>query len=259
MPIHPTAIVHRQAEIDPSVEVGPFCVIDAAVRIEAGCRLYQHVYVTGWTTIGENTVLHPNAIVGHEPQDIKYTGERSYCTIGSNCIIRENVTIHRGTDPESSTVVGNDCFLLAGAHVAHNCTLGESVTLINNVLLAGHVTLGSRSVLSGGVGVHQFVRIGELAMISGKATVVRDVVPFALVERDGRIAGVNSVGLRRAGLDAREVTELKEIFRLLFGGKGDFARASAQVRDTASGPAAKRLAQFLAAESKRGFAGRTRE
>lgn len=255
--IHPTAIVHPQAELDPSVEVGPFCVIEEHVRVAAGCRLYQGVYLTGWTEIGEGCTLHPGAIVGHAPQDYKYKGERSYVRIGRGTTLREYCTVHRGTMPDSVTAIGEACMLLAGAHVAHNCVLGQRVTMMNNALLAGHVEVSDRATISGGVVVHQFVRIGELAMIAGNARVPMDVAPYALVDVEGRIAGLNRVGLRRAELSREEIRDVQEAYRAIFRG-GSFrdgvAAAAQQVRTDAG----RRLVAFLQADSRRGYAGRAR-
>ena len=215
MPIHPTAIIHPKAELDSTADVGPYCIIEGHVRVASGCRLHQGVYLTGWTQIGEDCELHPGVVVGHEPQDIKYKGERSYCRVGRGTILREYVTIHRGTIPDSETVVGEDCFLLVGSHVGHNCTVGDGVTLINDVLLAGHVEIGNRATIGGGAGIHQFVRIGELAMFAGNARVIQDIVPFALVGPEGRVAGLNRIGLRRAGISRDEVHDIRMAYRLL--------------------------------------------
>ncbi|MFQ5414864.1 MAG: acyl-ACP--UDP-N-acetylglucosamine O-acyltransferase [Phycisphaerae bacterium] len=290
MTVHSTAIIDPAARVHETVDVGAHCVIDAHVQIDAGCRLYHGVFVTGWTHIGAQCVLHPGAIVGHEPQDTHHHGGRSYCRVGPRTIIREYVTIHRGTDPESETVVGEGCFLLGGCHVAHNCRIGDDVTIINNALLAGHVDVGDRAVISGGAVIHQFVRIGAFAMIGGNARVSMDVVPYAMVDVKGRVAGLNTVGLRRAGVPRTEIEELRQAFRNLFGrvhgvgrapGAGDasdapdddrsapgvgggrarslpFSEAIVRVREQVTTPAGRRLAAFLAADTPRGVAGGTR-
>ena len=258
MAIHPSAIVNPKAQLDPTVEVGPFCVIDADVRIDAKCRLINHVYVTGITHIEEGCTIHPGAVVGHEPQDVKFPGERSYCRVGARTIIREHVTIHRGTDPESRTVVGAECFLLAGSHVGHNAALGERVTLINHVMLAGHVTVGDGVTISGGAGVHQFVRIGELAMITGNGRVPMDIVPFAMVDPSGRIAGINRVGLRRGGMSREEVQDIRDAYRVLFESPGGMRRAIEQLGEQIKTSPGRRLLDFLKADSRRGLAGRSR-
>ena len=258
MPIHPTAIVDPHAELDGSVTVGPYCIIEGHVQVGADCRLYHNVYLTGWTRIGADCELHPGVIVGHAPQDTKYKGERSYCRIGRGTILREYVTIHRGTVPESATVVGEDCFLLAGSHVGHNCALGNRVTLINNVLLAGHVTIHEGTTLGGGAAVHQFVRIGELAMVTGNARVRMDVVPFALADVDGRIAGLNRVGLRRAGISREDASSIRDAYRIaLARGLSIEQRIEGLQSEPASPPVA-RIIEFLKAESKRGIAGPAR-
>ncbi len=258
MAIHSTAIVAPEAELDSSVEVGPYCVIDAHVRVGAGCRLYHGVYLTGWTEIGENCEFHPGVIVGHAPQDTKYGGERSYCRIGRGTVLREYVTIHRGTTPESYTLVGEDCFLLGGAHVADNCKVGNRVTLINNVLLGGHVTVEDRVTMGGAAVVHQFTRIGELAMVAGNARAIMDVVPFALLDPTGRVAGLNRIGLRRAGVSREQVQELRAAYRLLFATRLPFREALEQIRSLVKFPPGQRLLRFLDGESQRGLAGRTK-
>ena len=265
MSIHPTAIVDKHAELDSDVEVGPYCVIDAHVRVARGCRLYHNVYLTGWTEIGDDCVLHPGVIVGHEPQDIKYEGQRSFCCVGQRNIIREYATIHRGTIPDSATSVGDDCFLLAGSHIGHNCTVGNHVTMINNALLAGHVTVEDHVTFGGGAGVHQFCRVGKLAMVTGNARVPKDVVPYALLDGEGRVAGLNNVGLRRAGIPRENVLELRKAFHILFGrsSSGD-TRAMAirsrieRLASVARTPEACHLLAFVKAESQRGLAGRSR-
>ena len=258
MAIHPTAIVAPEAELDSSVEVGPYCVIDPQVCVGAGCRLYQGVYLTGWTEIGENCEFHPGVIVGHVPQDTKYGGERSYCRIGRGTVLREYVTIHRGTMPESYTLVGEDCFLLGGSHVAHNCKVGNRVTLINNVLLGGHVTVEDRVTMGGAAVVHQFARIGELAMVAGNARVTMDVIPFGLLDPTGRVAGLNRIGLRRAGVSREQVQELRAAYRLLFAARLPFREALKQTRDLVKFLPGQRLLRFLEGESQRGLAGRTK-
>lgn len=233
-------------------------MIDGDVRIGANCKLYHQVYVTGWTEIGEGCVLHPGVIVGHEPQDTKYKGERSFCRIGQQTILREFVTIHRASGEDLETVVGDRCFLLGGSHVGHNSKVGDDVTLVNNVLLAGHVTVQDRVTMGGAAMAHQFSRIGELAMVSGFAPVHMDIIPFALTDLRGKIAGVNRVGLKRSNLSEDEISEIRESFRTLFRSGMGFGEASVAVVEKVKTPAGKRLADFLGAESKRGIAGSSR-
>lgn len=257
--IHPTAIISPQADLDPTVEVGPYCIVDAHVTVGPNCRLLHHVYLTGWTTIDECCTLHPGVVVGHEPQDLKYKGERSFCRIGARNIFRENVTIHRGTTPESATTVGDDCFLLVGSHVGHNCTLGHRVTMVNNALLAGHVEVGDRVTLGGGACVHQFVRIGRLAMIGGMARVPMDIMPFAMVDARGKVAGINSVGMKRAEIPREDIHEIRRAYRLLFSHAARFREGIDRLRAELATPAGRHLVEFLSAESRRGHAGPSRQ
>ncbi len=259
MSIHPTAIIDPKADIDASVEIGPFSIVDANVRIAAHSRLFQNVYVTGWTEIGESCEVHPGAIVGHVPGDIKYKGARTYCRIGRDTILREYVTVHRGTEPDSATTIGERCFLLAGCHVGHNCTIGNDVTIINDALLAGHVSIGDRTTIGGDVGLHQFVRVGTLAMLAGNANVVMDVLPFALTDLQGKVAGLNRVGLRRAGISREEVIEIREAYRTLFASRLPFRQAVESVIPNMQTPAGQTLAAFLQAPTRRGIAGRPRK
>ncbi|MHC5108258.1 MAG: acyl-ACP--UDP-N-acetylglucosamine O-acyltransferase [Planctomycetota bacterium] len=255
MSIHPTAIIDPRATLGDNVAIGPFCIVDGDVTIGNGCKLVAHVYLTGHTTIGDGSTIHPFTTIGNAPQDLKYDGTRSYCRIGTNCVIRENVTIHRGTQPESETTLGANCFLMVGCHVGHNCCVGDDVTIVNNTLLAGHVEVADRTILSGNSVVHQFCRIGELAMLQGTAGVGRDIVPFAVVDRMGRVSGLNSVGLRRASVPREEILELREAFRELFGKRGTFSSGVESIKASAQSPSAKKLVEFLQGDSKRGFAG----
>lgn len=251
MPIHPTAIVDREAEIDPSVEVGPYAVIDGPVRIAANVRIYPHAYLCGWTRIAEGCEIHMGAVVGHVPQDSAFTGERSYCEIGPNTVIREYATVHRGTKPESKTLVGSDCLLGALSHVAHNCVVGDRVTMINGTLLAGHVHIGSGAFLSGNVGIHQFVHVGELVMISGGAALVGDTPPFLLVHGRGHVSGINRVGLLRAEFAPEEIEEIRQAYKTLYRSGKPFPQSIANLDQTLVTPAGRRMVEFLKADHKR--------
>jgi len=214
--IHPTAVIDPRAEIDGEVEIGPYVVIDGPVKIKRRTRVMAHAYITGWTEVGEGNEIHPGAVLGDAPQDLAYRGEESYLRIGDRNIFREHVQLHRGTAPASSTVIGNDNFLMAGSHVAHNCKLGDHVVLANGALLGGYVEVGDRAFISGHCVVHQFVRVGELSLMRGLSGVSKDVPPYSIVDWQHRVRGVNSVGLKRAGFDERRIREIKEAFRLLF-------------------------------------------
>lgn len=217
MAIHPTAIVDRTAEIDPSCEVGPHAFIDKEVKLGRNVKIYQNAYITGKTVIGEGSVIHMNTVIGHLPQDISFDPEtESSVSIGKNNVIRENVQIHRATKPGSSTVLGDDNYLMACSHVGHDCVIGNRTVLVNNALLAGHVHLEDRVFVSGNSAIHQFCRIGRLAMIAGLTRITRDVPPFMIAYGESTIRSVNIVGLKRAGMPLSSVKNIKTLFRRLF-------------------------------------------
>ncbi len=252
MSIHPTAIIHPRAEVDGSAEIGAYAVIEAGVRISAGCRIYPHAYVSAGTTLDAEVQLHPFAVVGHHPQDLAWKETPSYTTIGANTIIREHATVHRGTPPESTTVIGRRCFLMSTAHVGHNCVLGDDVKIANGGLLSGWVQVGSGAFISGNVAIHQFARIGELVMVGGLTRITGDVPPFMMVSPHG-VTGPNVIGLRRAGLTADDRQEIRALHRLLYRNQLPWKTAVERVCAAARGAAARRLVAFLQAPSKRGF------
>lgn len=216
MAIHPTAVIDRQAEIDPGADIGPYVVIEGPVRIERGSRIMAHAYLAGWTEIGADNEIHPGAVLGGPPQDRAYQGQESYLKIGDRNIIREHVQIHRGTAPGSATVIGDDNFLMATAHVGHNCRLGDHVILANGALLGGYVEVGNHVFISGHCVVHQFVRIGDHALMRGLSGTSRDVPPYAIIDWQHTVRGVNVIGLKRAGFDDKRIREIREAFRILF-------------------------------------------
>jgi UDP-N-acetylglucosamine acyltransferase len=245
MLIHPTAIVSPKAELDSSVEVGPHAVIEEHVRIGAGTRVLANAYLTGHTTIGRNNQIHIGAVIGHEPQDLKFDRTcRSYLAIGDRNIFREYVTIHRGTAPESTTVIGSDCFLMANSHVGHNCVLGNRVIMANAVLLAGHVHIGDRAFVSGGAVVHQFILVGKVAMISGLSRITMDVPPFTTVAERNEVHGLNTIGLKRAGLSVEALNELKKLYRLFHRSDLTVPAALAQATDLTT-PEAREFVEFI--------------
>jgi UDP-N-acetylglucosamine acyltransferase len=253
--IHPTAIIDPKAEIDPTSDIGPYVIIDGPVRIGAGTRVYWHATICGRTEIGSNCRIHPYAIIGHVPQDRAYADEDSGCHIGDETIVREYASVHRGTGEGMTTVIGKRCFLMASVHVGHNCEIGDDVTMANATLLAGHVSIGNRTFLSGMAGVHQFVRIGELAMIGGQAMIRMDVPPFFTAVRFGECSGINAVGLKRAGFSAEERKELHEAYRLLYRSGQLFGRSLEELTEKVHTEPGRRLVQFLLAPSKRGITG----
>jgi len=216
MTIHPTAIIDPKAEIDSEVEIGPYVVIDGAVKVKRGTRVMAHAYITGWTEIGADNEIHPGAVLGDAPQDKAYKGQETYLRIGDRNIIREHAQVHRGTWAGSATVIGNDNFLMATAHVGHNCKLGDNVILANGALLGGHVEVGNNVFLSGNCVVHQFVRIGDYALMRGLSGTSRDVPPYAIIDWQHTVRGVNVVGLKRGGFDDKRIRAIREAFRILF-------------------------------------------
>ncbi|HXG50172.1 MAG TPA: acyl-ACP--UDP-N-acetylglucosamine O-acyltransferase [candidate division Zixibacteria bacterium] len=216
MSIHPTAVIDPRAEIEPGVEIGPYAVIEGAVRIGSGTRIMAHAYVTGWTEIGRDNEIYPGAVLGCPPQDKSYRGDRTYLKVGDRNVFRECVQIHRGTAPDSATVIGDDNFLMAASHVGHNCRLGDHIVMANGALLGGHVEVGNNVFISGNCVVHQFVRIGAYALMRGLSGTSRDVPPFAIIDWQHTVRGVNVVGLRRAGFDERRIRAIREAFRILF-------------------------------------------
>jgi len=216
MKIHPTAIISDGARLGAGITVGPYAVVESETIIGDRTEIRAHACVKRFTTLGEDNVIYEGAIIGGEPQDLGFSPCESLLRIGDRCSIREGVTIHRGTQAGSATVIGDDCYLMAYAHVAHNCRLGDRVILANNVALAGYVEVSDRVFISGGVVVHQFCRLGRLAMIGGNSKIVQDCLPFVTTDgMPGRARGLNIVGLRRAGFKASEVQALKEAYRLL--------------------------------------------
>ncbi|MFZ4762571.1 MAG: acyl-ACP--UDP-N-acetylglucosamine O-acyltransferase [Alphaproteobacteria bacterium] len=216
--IHPLAVVHPAAQIGENCEIGPFSVVGANVRLGRGVKLLSHVVVEGHTDIGADSVIYPFSSLGHAPQDLKYKGEPSRLIIGERNRIRENVTINTGTAGGGmETRVGNDCLLMVGVHVAHDCVVGNHVVMANNATLAGHVQVGDYAVLGGLSAVHQFVRIGAHAMIGGMSGIEQDVIPYGLVMGErARLAGLNLVGLERRGFEREAINRLRQAFKEIF-------------------------------------------
>lgn len=257
MSIHPTAVVDSQAEIDGSASIGPHAVIDGPVRIGADCTISAAAIVMGHTTLGPGCRIHSHAVVGDLPQDHKFQGEASYCRIGEGTSVREGATVHRGTAPGSTTIVGKRCLLMTNSHVGHNCVLGDDVTLVSGALLGGHVQVGDRAIISGNAAVHQFVRIGELALVGILARIVQDVPPFFITDREGMMVGENRVGLARAGLTAPERAEIKRAYQVIYrGGLGRNAAVDF-LASYVTTPAGQRLLEFFATDSKCGAATRS--
>lgn len=251
MPIHPTALVDQAATIDPSAEIGPFVVIEGPVVIGPRTRVLAHATLLGDTQIGADNAIHMGAVIGNTPQDLSYSGAPTRVRIGDRNVIREHVQIHRAAVAGSSTEIGDDNFLMATAHVAHDCKVGNRVILANGAVLGGHARVEDRVFLSGNTAVHQHVRVGTLALLRGTCAADRDVPPFCIVDGINDVRGLNRIGLRRAGYDAAQIDGLHHAFRVLFGRRRNLGLALAELE--AEGPTAEvaQLIEFIRS-SKRG-------
>ncbi|MEZ6070311.1 MAG: acyl-ACP--UDP-N-acetylglucosamine O-acyltransferase [Pirellulales bacterium] len=217
MCIHSTAVVSPEARIGRDVSIGPYSVVEGDVVIGDGCRLENHVTIKSGTTLGRNNHLLEGAVIGGPPQHAKRPDRIGRVEIGTGNVIREYVTIHRALDEEASTVVGDYNLIMVGAHVAHDCRIGNLTLIANNVMLAGHITVEDQAYLSGAVGIHQFCRVGRLAMVGGQAHVVKDIPPYVTIDgASSLVGGLNVVGQRRAGFSASDVRRLKEAYRMIY-------------------------------------------
>ena len=216
MAIHPTAIISRDAIIHESTEIGPYVIIEDEVKIGKNNKIMAGAFIGHSTNIGDNNEIHMGAIIGHVPQDKKYRGEKTCVVIGNNNIIREYVTIHRGSSQNGSTIVGNNCLLMGSCHIAHDCNVGDEIIMANMAAMAGHVHVGDRAFISGGAMIHQFVTIGRLAILAGNSRFSMDIPPFVIAAERNQVWGVNVVGLRRAGFTSKTINELKEFYRVFF-------------------------------------------
>jgi UDP-N-acetylglucosamine acyltransferase len=251
MPIHPTALIDPRAEIHAEADIGPYVVIDGPVRIDRGTRVLAHAVLTSNVEIGEDNEIHMAAVIGHTPQDVSYTGEQTWVRIGHRNIIREHCQVHRGTSAGSATVIGNDNYFMHNAHVAHNCQIGNHTTIAGGALLAGHVQVADRAFVSGNCVVHQFVRIGTLALLRGLSRTSRDVPPFCIMDGTHTVRGVNIIGLRRAGFSTERIRALRQAFTRLFHHKINLKREVEVLRQEPYSADVQCLLDFIA-QSKRG-------
>lgn len=230
--VHPTAIIDPSAILEEGVRVGPGTIVGPDVHVGAGSELGAHVLIEQKTTLGEQCRIHHGAVLGTDPQHLKFEGEETWLRIGNRTQVREYATLNRGTAWSGETVVGDDCLIMAYAHVAHDCHLGDHVILTNATQLAGHVQVGDWAILSGLVAVHQFVRIGRHALIGGLSRVSQDVVPFSRVSGNPpKIFGINSLGLDRRGFSREVRSSLKKAFRTLFHSDLNLSQALVRVRE----------------------------
>ena len=234
MIVHPTAVIEDNVEIGPDCEIGAYAVIKRFTKIGARNRIFEH------------------AVLGGEPQDLKFRGERSFLEIGDDNVIREFCTLHRANGEGEKTRIGSRNFFMVGVHIAHNCVIGDDNILANEVALAGHITLEDHVFISNNVGAHQFVRMGRFAMVGGKSKIVQDVLPFFITDGNpARLRGVNSVGLRRAGFSEAERRALKDAYRALFRSGIPVAQVLDQL-NASDDENVKHLIAFIR-DSKRGF------
>ena len=249
--IHPTAIVAPQARLDPTVEVGPYAIIDGGVEIGPHCVIGPHAYLTGDTSIGARNRFFAGCVVGEAPQDLKYQGAPTRLRIGDDNVFREYVTVHRSAKAGEETTVGSRNFLMAHCHVAHNCHVGDQVIIANGALLGGHASVADRAFISGNCLVHQFVRVGTLALMQGGSAISTDLPPFTVVHSVNRLCGLNTIGLRRAGMTAAERLELRQLYRALFRKGLNLRAAIAAAKTEFSSPASVVMLEFLRS-AKRG-------
>ena len=249
--IHPTAVIHPKAQIDSSVKIAPYVVIDQHVSLGANCVVGPHVHLTGHTSIGQGNIFHAGCVIGDAPQDLKYKGEPTRLFIGDQNVFREHVTVHRSANPGEDTLIGSKNFLMANSHVGHNCHLGNEIILANGALLGGHVTVEDRVFISGNCLVHQFVRIGTLALMQGGSGLSKDLPPFTIAAGNNRICGLNVIGLRRAGFSVEERLELKRVYRAIFRSGKILQTALAAANTDFTSEVAQTMLRFISA-SKRG-------
>ncbi|MDD4956614.1 MAG: acyl-ACP--UDP-N-acetylglucosamine O-acyltransferase [Candidatus Omnitrophica bacterium] len=245
MKAHGTAMISRDAEIADTVEIGPGVIIEAGVKIASGVRIMANAYICGGTEIGENTVIYTGAVIGNDPQDHAYKGGPTFTRIGKNNVIREYVTIHRGTAEGSATVVGDDNMLMVQSHLGHNCEIEDNVIIANGALLAGHVKVEKGAFISGNVVFHQFCRVGRYAMIGGFTGVNKDVPPYLLVRGPSVIRGINLVGLRRAGFTADVIREVKEAYKAMFLSGLSVDDALARIKSGSHSPEIEHFVSFV--------------
>ena len=232
--IHPTAIIDSKAEIEKGVSIGPFCIIKEDVKIKKGTKLISNVIIEGNTEIGENCVIYPFTTIGLPPQDLKYKGEKTGVKIGNNNIIREYITIHRASvSGDGITSIGDNNFLMAYVHIAHDCKIGSSIIMANLATLAGHVVVEDYAIIGGLVAIHQFTRIGAYAMVGGFSGVGQDIPPYTMASgARAKLFGLNTIGLKRHGFSEETINNLKKAYKILFREKLTLKEAFKKIQDS---------------------------
>jgi UDP-N-acetylglucosamine acyltransferase len=245
--IHPTAIVDSTAKIAADVTIGPYAVIGARAVIGAGSAIASHVVIESDVTLGTNNVVDHAAIIGTAPQDLSYSADRkTFVEIGNENVIREHCTIHRGSAEGSVTKIGSKNFLMAGAHVGHNCEIGNNVIVANNCLLGGHVRVGDAAFLGGGCVFHQNMSVGRLAITQGGSAFGKDIPPFVIAAERNYVFGLNVIGLRRAGFSAKDRDEIKAAFKLIYASGLNVSEALRKSADMKFGDSAREFLEFIA-------------
>ncbi len=253
--VHPSAVIEPGATIGPGCTIGPFAVIGPEVTLHGGVTVKSHAVVTGWTEIGPGTTVFPFATVGEVPQDLKFRGEHTRLVIGARCRIREGATMNTGTEGGGGvTRVGDDCLIMTGAHVGHDARIGDRVILVNQVAIAGHCVLGDDVIVGGLSGVHQWVRIGQGAIIGAVTMVTNDVLPYGLVQGPrGELDGLNLVGLKRRGVDRAEIMALRAAYQMLAQGEGTFLDRARKLSEESDSTHVRQITDFILSESDRSF------
>jgi UDP-N-acetylglucosamine acyltransferase len=253
--IHPSAVIEDGAQIDPSATVGPFCLVGAQVVLHADVVLKSHVVMAGQTEVGEGTVIFPFAVIGEIPQDLKFKGESSRLAIGKRNCIREHVTMNCGTEGGGGlTKLGDDGLLMAGCHIAHDAILGDRVIVVNSAAVAGHCIIEDDVIIGGLAGIHQFVRIGQGAIIGAVTMVTNDVIPYGLVQAPrGVLDGLNLVGLKRRGVTRNDITALRAAFQMLAQGEGTFHDRTRRLGEETESDYVRQIVDFVMADTGRHF------
>ncbi len=252
--IHSSAVIEDGAKLGDNVDIGPFCHVGPQVTLGDNVKLHSHAVVAGLTSIGSGTKIFPFASIGHEPQDLKHRGEETKLVVGSNCIIREGVTMNPGTAVDRGiTSIGNDCVFLANAHIAHDCQIGNNVICSNAVMLAGHCVVGDNVIFGGGAGVHQFCRLGKNSFIGGMAGVENDVIPYGIaLGNRAYLGGLNLVGMKRSGIERQSIHAARSLFKTLFSGENTIKESIEQVDEkTAMDPVCAAIVEFVLESGER--------
>lgn len=251
--IHPSAVIHPDAQLAANVTIGPYAVVEGAARIGADCVVQAHAVIGAHVVMGEGNVIGYGAVIGGDPQDLAFKPSvQSEVRIGARNRIREHCTIHRGTAEGSATVVGDDCFLMAGTHLGHNVQLGNGVVVANNTLFGGHVTVGDRAFIGGGCVFHQHTRVGRLVICQGMSGFGKDLPPFTIGAEINFLAGLNVVGLRRAGFTRDQRADIKRAFDLVYRSGRNVSQALAAAEKETWGAEAREFLEFIATARKRG-------